>query len=359
MAAGGRVGDGTGSVRTPQQITAGGTGIAAGLMATCTTDGTSARWCWGENSGAQLGDGTTTLRDQPAMLATGGNPIVMGATDGCVLASGHLQCWGTSPDYELDATGAAHAAPFEPDPAHAPFSAVALGNHTCTITATGAAYCWGYNAHGEVGTGLTGAATTMPAQLLVPAQTWSSIAVGDYHTCGVGSSGVYCWGYNGYYALGDGTTMDHALPSPVSTALTTGTIYAAGDNSCLLSGTDLYCWGYSSNGELGGPPGYDTKPTLVPGAYRELALGRYHACAIATDGALWCWGYNAFGELGDGTLADAHAPEHIGTDTWSHVAVGDVHTCAIRSDGAVFCWGSNNKGQLGKPRLRTPFVRLP
>jgi alpha-tubulin suppressor-like RCC1 family protein len=359
LVAGGRIGDGSGSVRTPQAVTAGGSLIASGPSSTCTTDGTATRWCWGENGSLELGDGTTTVRDQPVMTGTGGDPIVLGLTDGCVLTGGKLECWGTSPNYEIDPMRAAHAIPTELDAMHAPFSAVALGNHTCTITTAGVLYCWGYNAHGEVGTGVAGAAVATPTQVLLPAQTWSSVAVGDYHTCGVGSGGVDCWGYNGYGVLGDGTTTDHALPGPVMTTLTTGTVYAIGDNSCLLSGTDLYCWGFSSNGELGGMPGVYTSPTLVPGAWRELALGRYHACAIATDGALWCWGYNAYGEVGDGGFADAHAPEHIGVDQWAHVAVGDVHTCAIRSDGAVFCWGANNHGQLGQPRLRPPFARQP
>jgi alpha-tubulin suppressor-like RCC1 family protein len=42
----------------------------------------------------------------------------------------------------------------------------ALGDHTCALTATGAAYCWGQNQYGELG-----AATAEQCSFAIPCST--------------------------------------------------------------------------------------------------------------------------------------------------------------------------------------------
>jgi len=337
------------------------TASSSNAHGTCTLDGANTRSCWGANNLGQLGDGTTQLRDQPTQASGSGTALALGDHDGCVIdANGHLQCWGSSPSYEIDPNMARHISPIDVATTYAPWSSVALGNHTCAITQTGALYCWGYSVHGEVGDGTIGASVKSPTAIVLPVQTVTSVAVGDYHTCAASQTGIYCWGYNAAFALGDGTMTDHATPAPVASPVTSGTIYAAGDNSCLLSNARLYCWGTNEAGELGtGVLGATPTPTAVQGTWREVSLGRNHTCAIALDGSLACWGTNTYGELGDGTMTDATTPRQIGTDHWTHVSVGDYHTCAIRSDGDVLCWGANDSGQLGLTHLRPPFFRLP
>lgn len=353
---GGRMGDGSGSIITPAEVMTAGAQIAAAPDATCVIDTGGKRWCWGDNSYGQLGDGTRSLRDQPTQADPGGPTLAMGFYNGCVIdATSHLRCWGSSPDYEIDPGKTLHLAAIDVQAGLAPWSAVALGYHTCAITGAGALYCWGYNGYGEAD-GSLNPYVQNPSPV---AGTWTAIANGAYHTCGVASTGVYCWGYGTSGQLGNGAFSNSLAPVAVSTTLTTGKLFAADDDSCLISGTTLACWGHSGYGELGtGSADYYDTATVIPGSYLDMSLGNNHMCAIATDHTLWCSGHNAFGELGDGTFTDRLAPVQIGSDTWQSVAVGDYHTCAVRSDGTVMCWGDNGFGQLGVPHLRQPFFRL-
>jgi alpha-tubulin suppressor-like RCC1 family protein len=46
---------------------------------------------------------------------------------------------------------------------------------------------------------------------------FTQIRTGASHTCGLTSEGLaYCWGYNGYGQLGDGTTTDQHTPTLVA-----------------------------------------------------------------------------------------------------------------------------------------------
>jgi hypothetical protein len=97
-------------------------------------------------------------------------------------------------------------------------------------------------------------------------------------------------------------------------------------------------------------------------AFKPLAVGGQHACALAGDGTVMCWGLNFFGNLGDGTTVDATSPVTVVADAGGStplsgavaIAAGFTHTCAVVSDSTVRCWGDNASnanvsrgGQLG------------
>src|SRR5437879_1989855 len=73
------------------------------------------------------------------------------------------------------------------------------GLHTCGVTSGGAAHCWGNNANGELGIG-SGSPNLSPTPLpVIGGLTFTALSVGYYHTCGVTASGAaYCWGWNGF-----------------------------------------------------------------------------------------------------------------------------------------------------------------
>ncbi len=67
--------------------------------------------------------------------------------------------------------------------------------HNCGIAQGGAAYCWGLNWYGQLGSGTT-TSTTSPVAV-TGGHTFTQIAAGQYHTCALDTSGsAYCWGYN-------------------------------------------------------------------------------------------------------------------------------------------------------------------
>src|SRR5207253_2529824 len=90
---------------------------------------------------------------------------------------------------------------------------------------------------------LTGAASTSFAVHL----TFAAVSAGNSHTCGVTISGAaYCWGRGGI--LGDGTSSDQTSPVPVAGGLRFRMISAyVGpyvDRTCGATGAGAaYCWG--------------------------------------------------------------------------------------------------------------------
>lgn len=88
----------------------------------------------------------------------------------------------------------------------------------------------------------------------------------------------------------------------------------------------------------------------------SLAVGWYHALAIAADGALLSWGSNLYGQLGLSTNAGTNqanaAPAVIpaasyGGGSVAAVAAGGDHSLILKGDGSVYAFGSNFRGQLG------------
>jgi len=90
------------------------------------------------------------------------------------------------------------------------FSTMTAGAvHNCGVTQGGAAYCWGENYYGELGNGsITG---SLPVAVL-GGLSFTSLAAGTFHTCGISSGTVYCWGLNSNGQLGEGSTTNSTLP---------------------------------------------------------------------------------------------------------------------------------------------------
>ena len=96
------------------------------------------------------------------------------------------------------------------------FSALATGeNHTCGLTSSGAAYCWGANSSGQLGNGsITNTSTPIAVS---GGLSFGALAAGGSVTCGLTSAAaVYCWGLNNFGQLGDGTTTNSSVPVPVA-----------------------------------------------------------------------------------------------------------------------------------------------
>jgi alpha-tubulin suppressor-like RCC1 family protein len=134
------------------------------------------------------------------------------------------------------------------------FESVSAGMyHACGVRVGGAAYCWGIDEQGELGNGVVGESSQVPTPVSGEL-TFKFVSAGGYaHTCGITTTGAaFCWGGNQYGQLGNGGTAKSPSPVPVSGALTFATISSGLTQTCGVT-TDgaIYCWGSNESGELG------------------------------------------------------------------------------------------------------------
>ena len=240
--------------------------------------------------------------------------------------------------------------PSEPLPS--PFTAVQAGVlHSCGLVGDGAAYCWGFNEYGQIGDGSRRGRAT-PVAVLGELR-FKALGLGGGHTCGVTTSDdVWCWGFNLNGQLGNGATSDRATPGQVGASLKLVSITAGGSYSCGLTGAGAaHCWGWNQFGQLGdGGTSDQVSPVAVAGglAFTQVAAYTSHTCALTPAGEAYCWGHNDFGQLGVGTTVDGATPAPVSNGlTFSTIDVGFWHTCGLLLDGSAYCWGQNNFGQLG------------
>ncbi len=181
------------------------------------------------------------------------------------------------------------------------------------------------------------------------------------HRCAIyGSGGLHCWGQNFSGQLGDGTTINSAIPFVV-TGLTGVTAVSAGRvHTCALTQGAVKCWGDGSDGQLGNGT-TNSSPTPVPvvgltsvsNQAVALAVGADFSCAqmqniLCGASTVRCWGGNSVGQVGSGSAsAQVFAPATVsGLTGVTHLTAGSYFACAV-TGGTVRCWDSNISGQFG------------
>ena len=310
------------------------------------------------------------LPDSDALTGKTVTAISAGENHTCVIASGGAYCWGNNGNGKLgNSTNTNSNVPVAVTLtgvlAGKTITAISAGtNHTCAI-ASGAAYCWGYNYNGQLGNG-SNTNSNVPAAVtgLLSDKTVTAISAGSGHTCAIASGAAYCWGNNVLGQLGNGSSANSNLPIAIATTgilvgKTVTSISTGSQHTCAIATGAAYCWGYNYYGALGNgseqtfatPVAVTTTGVLAGKTVTAISAGGSHTCVIAS-GAAYCWGYNGQGQLGNGSTTNSNIPVAVTSTgvlagkTVTAMSVGGSHTCVIAS-GAAYCWGANYSGQLG------------
>lgn len=295
--------------------------VDAGRAHTCAIDARGAGYCWGDDSAGQLGVSGQADRDAPVRLAgLAGRTLVeitTGARHSCALDDeGSAWCWGDGSRGQLGAPGVAAAttpvAVGRRGGMRDPIVDIAAGGDTtCAATAAGAAYCWGSDAHHQLGTAAS-RDRDEPVAVRALRGKIREVAVGGTQACALDAEGrAFCWGARG---LGSGTARPERVPVPVAATALAG-LTAGGGHTCGLGRNGrAACWGDGVDGRLGnGSPAARSRPSGVEAitALRDLDAGTAHSCAVDLRGYAYCWGSGDDGRLGAGSIAASAVPVRV------------------------------------------------
>lgn len=195
---------------------------------------------------------------------------------------------------------------------------------TCVALSNGEVWCWGWNAFGQVGDGTT--MNRFHPTKVVGVSDAIDVAVGLQHACALVRDGsMTCWGDNSLGALGNNSTISVPTPVKVVDLQKVKKISAGFGVTCaLVEGGGVYCWGAlkANTAELAIAP--KQMPDLQGASEISLGMG-YGGCA-RTGTSVSCWD------------RDGVASVVPGVNDAVEVKSGNLHSCAITLSGTAKCW---------------------
>ena len=260
----------------------------------------------------------------------------------------------------------------------------------------GEVYCWGYNGHGQMGSGnvtqgnypiragnnynTTVLRNKKAIRVAHTHLNGGQIAASNYALMSDGT--LWSWGYNGYGQLGVGNVTDYSVPQQINVSGLNGTvvdIWASGENygtlHVLTSTGYMYACGYNGNGELG--VGDTTNRSSLTQVSRiwgtgsgkiakftfnsRASAGTYYV--IDASGQLWTWGYNDYGQMGFDDTSTRSSPTQVTypySTGWTNIWVkGGTYCVAFATNSNtnyLYSVGYNGYYNLGRLTGSSPWT---
>ena len=316
-------------------------------------------YCWGNNGAGQVGNGTFGNQLTPVKVLSDVKSVSffnspdqglsLITTVSAITENGNLYCWGNNAFGQVgNGTFGNQATPVRvlSDVISVSYSSSDSAT-VSAITENGDLYCWGYNGCGAVGNGSSTKEQATPVKVL------SDVISVSYYNCAsyfgnvysfvlsiTENGDLYCWGYNRFGQLGNGTIKDQFTPVKVLSDVKTASASSSAVSAIMRNG-DLYRWGYNNCGQVGNGTGEDQlTPVKVLSDVKAVSYSYYSVLAIIENGDLYCWGYNSSGQVGNGTTENQLTPVKVLSDVQS-VSYAYFSVSVITENGDLYCWGEN------------------
>ncbi len=231
--------------------------IDAGVLTTCGLQSTGVVSCWGSDFQAAPPDA-----GRPREVNGLSNVVDISVDDwsACALhADGRVSCWGRQGSTGVlgDGSGTDSATPRYVAGLHDADSIDVGSLRACATRTSGEAVCWG---NSFLGGGSTGRSLT-PVGVLdsltgLPADDILQVVGGDDYACALRfDDQIYCWGSESAGSLGltpSSTSSTVALTDPVPGLPPIVGIIGERFHFCAVSyDLELFCWGFNAYGQVG------------------------------------------------------------------------------------------------------------
>ncbi|XP_058225438.1 uncharacterized protein LOC131334446 [Rhododendron vialii] len=249
-------------------------------------------------------------------------------------------------------------------------------SHCAALDVEGRCYTWGRNEKGQLGHGdrIVRDGPSLVSELL--GHKIIGAGAGRSHTLVVTKDGIsLSFGWNKHGQLGSGSLKNEVESSPILCLVSEVRDVACGaDFSVWLSsieGASILTAGLPQYGQLGhgSDNEYNTRNSSVLLAYEaqpcpkavvsfagetivKVACGTNHAVAVDSNGFVYTWGCGDYGRLGHKEQKDEWVPRRVETFTKHNVlprdaliAAGSVNSACTAGGGQLYMWGKvKNKG---------------
>ncbi|MDI7184828.1 chromosome condensation regulator [Leptospira santarosai] len=246
-------------------------------------------------------------------------------------------------------------------------------NHALILKSDGTLVSFGQNNVGQLGNGEVNlnvnSFSTNPVAV-VNLRDVIQVIAGSEHSAALTENGeVYVWGKNQYGNLGNGrlSAANTVQSTPVKVEGLSGIKQIANGRDHILalaSDGKIYSWGLNASGQLGiGGSGFPN-PTPIPTQVLNITnassvwAGGTQSFSILKSGEVKGWGANgntANLAIGETNTSKVYEPNKavVGIENVIHFGCGATHNFALLRNGEIYGWGWNFKGSLGRQDLQS------